>query len=282
MGTVQLGLDYGINNQKGKPSTDEAFSILSDAQNAGIPYLDTAAAYGNSEEIIGSFIRSSESNPFRVITKFHCGGAENTSVKVKGALEKMAVSSIDTMLFHSFKDYKEHPEVLSELIEQKEAGFIGRLGVSVYHNHEIEELISVDAIDVIQAPFNMLDNDFQKGEVLSRAKAAGKTIHTRSAFLQGLFFKPLSQLPEKLSSLEDGLRAIQAIKEQSGLAMHQLALAYALSKSYIDGVLIGVDSSAQLLDNVAACDTHLAEASIQEIDQIKISNPSLLNPSNWN
>lgn len=282
LGTVQLGLDYGINNQGGKPSSEEAFAILDEAKTGRIQYLDTAAAYGNSEEIIGEYIKKAANTPFKIITKFHCGGTLSTADKVVNALEKLSVPSIDTMLFHSYKDYKEHPSVLNELVEQKEAGLVRHVGVSVYHNHEIEELMNVEAIDVIQAPFNMLDNDAQKGGVLSKAQSLGKTIHTRSAFLQGLFFKPINELPEKLSGLSNGLRKLCDIQQQSGLPMHQLALAYALSKAYIDGVLIGVDSSAQLRSNIEACATQLPEELTREIDQIKLTDTRLLNPSNWN
>ena len=49
LGTVELGLDYGINNSEGKPSKMQAFELLDTAWNGGIRELDTAAAYGDSE-----------------------------------------------------------------------------------------------------------------------------------------------------------------------------------------------------------------------------------------
>ena len=58
LGTVQFGLDYGINNTRGRIPKDEAFLILSKASEAGISVLDTAAAYGQSEEVIGEYISS--------------------------------------------------------------------------------------------------------------------------------------------------------------------------------------------------------------------------------
>jgi len=53
LGTVQFGLDYGINNNNGKPNNNEIKSILDYAFDNKINFLDTAEAYGNSHEIIG-------------------------------------------------------------------------------------------------------------------------------------------------------------------------------------------------------------------------------------
>ena len=49
LGTVHFGLDYGINNDVGKISEDDAFRILMISYQNGIRTLDTAGNYGNSE-----------------------------------------------------------------------------------------------------------------------------------------------------------------------------------------------------------------------------------------
>jgi aryl-alcohol dehydrogenase-like predicted oxidoreductase len=49
LGTVQFGLNYGINNAKGTPATEELSSILNTAAANGINYLDTASGYGDAE-----------------------------------------------------------------------------------------------------------------------------------------------------------------------------------------------------------------------------------------
>ena len=56
---------------------------------------------------------------------------------------------------------------------------------------------------------------------------------------------------------------------------------YVLSKNYIDGVLIGVDSSSQLKDNIASLQSNISREILAEIDKIKINNTDLLNPSKW-
>ena len=55
LGTAQIGLHYGINNETGKLKLSESIALLDTAFNMGIRVLDTAEAYGNALEIIGLF-----------------------------------------------------------------------------------------------------------------------------------------------------------------------------------------------------------------------------------
>ena len=70
LGTAQLGLSYGINNTDGKPDEKKAFEILDCALENGINTLDTAAAYGESEQVIGRWLKTKAPSrrPF-VVTK---------------------------------------------------------------------------------------------------------------------------------------------------------------------------------------------------------------------
>ncbi len=53
LGTVQFGLAYGVANKAGTPAFSEICAMLEEAAAAGINCLDTAAAYGESEEVLG-------------------------------------------------------------------------------------------------------------------------------------------------------------------------------------------------------------------------------------
>ena len=52
LGTVQLGLAYGVNNYRGMPSFEESSAILDTALSEGIISFDTAQAYGESETVL--------------------------------------------------------------------------------------------------------------------------------------------------------------------------------------------------------------------------------------
>lgn len=280
LGTVQLGLDYGINNRSGKPPRAEAYAILDLATAAGLGGLDTAAAYGEAEQLIGDYRRTHSGGQLPLITKFHYSSSHSPREQLSRSLQRLAAERVDVLLFHAAADYRQHPEVLDELLAEQAAGRIGKLGVSVYTAEEIESLIDQPAIEVIQAPFNLLDNEYYKGAALRRAQAAGKIIHTRSVFLQGLFFKPPHELPQQLQPLAEALRQLQALQQAAGCSMQALALGYVLSKPYIEGVLIGVDSREQLAQNLAAA-RRLPAALVAAIDALRVDQPLLLNPARW-
>lgn len=281
LGTVQFGLDYGINNPKGRPSENEVFAILNSANEQGIRWLDTAAAYGDAEQRIGSFLQQAAGVDFDIISKFHFSDNTAPATILQASLNRLGVPSIHTYLYHSFKDLQEHPETLRELEALRDAGAIKHLGVSVYTNAELKAACGNPAIGVIQLPFNLLDNDSQRGDLLQEAKEKGKVVHTRSVFLQGLFFKPLGSLSAQFAPLIPHLQFLDKIRQDEGLSWAQICLAYPCSKPYIDGVLIGVDSVEQLVENIEALKKPLPAGVIQKIDEIRVSATELLNPSNW-
>ena len=70
LGTVQLGMKYGLHNTHGQPTTEESFSILDAALAAGIDTLDTAWAYGTAEDVLGAWLRArSLAGKVRIISK---------------------------------------------------------------------------------------------------------------------------------------------------------------------------------------------------------------------
>lgn len=284
LGTAQLGLNYGINNRMGKPNESEALSILAEAEASGIKYLDTAAAYGNSEKLIGKFNKSTDT-PFSVITKFHGTNENNVEEQITEALKRLNKNKIDGFLYHSFKDFKNSPKLLNKLTQEQRANRIGKIGVSVYENFEVDELLKYPEVQIIQIPFNLLDNTSKRAKILKKAKKAGKIIHTRSVFLQGLFFGDINKLPKSLLPLRPYLEGLKSVAIENKISLNEMAIAYSLSQSFIDGVLIGVDNKEQLKNNIKVISKGtLAKNIIDDINNILVPEDLnyLLNPVNWN
>lgn len=282
LGTVQLGLDYGINNQRGKPNRVQANQILNYAYSSGIKTLDTAAGYGNSEEIIGLFHKETPLNRFNIITKFHFDNKSELGEIIQSAKSKLRVGQIETLMFHSFQNYKDFGKrILGEWnLKFKDAA--KQFGVSVYNNAEIEELLEDDDISVIQLPFNLFDNGAQRAKILKKAKQKGKVIHVRSLFLQGLFFIAPQRLPQKLQPLMQDLLKLNEIAIKWGYTKEHLALNYAKSRPYIDEIVVGVDSLEQLKSNMLNLRNDFSLEIVNEIEKIQVKEKQLLNPSNWN
>lgn len=290
LGTVQLGMQYGINNTAGQPSNEESSAILALARSGGIHTLDTADAYGTAIERIGEFHATSVEK-FRIITKFHADSETNLLAKTHGTLTKLQVSSLYCYQFHRFSDVAQFPHLHSQLLQLKEQGIISRIGVSVYTNDEIIAAAHLPFIDVIQLPFNVLDNMRLRGDAMQKAKEAGKELHTRSVFLQGLFFKTVEEIPPKLKPLVPHIERLHRLQEngtfaknlpEHSITLQSLALNYALHNPLIDAVLFGVETSLQLRQILDAVQEDFDKSLALEIERYVVEEPSLLNPVHWN
>lgn len=278
LGTVQLGLKYGINNKSGKPTLNQSYEILSLANDNEIGYLDTAANYGDSQKIIGEFLKAGKGN-FKISTKF-TEVDKDFETTVRKTIEQLSVSEIEYYFFHSFDEYLESPEIKSNLLKLKVKGLIKKVGVSVYLNDQIDIASNDKDIDVIQVPFNLLDNETQRADSLRLAKCRGKEIHARSTFLQGIFFMNPSELPEKLVGLRGSIEEINNLSKKYNLSLIEMAFNYPLSKDYIDKIVFGVETTSQLKTNLDASKITLPSDLVAEIDRIA-SPTKLLNPTNW-
>ncbi|MFN4762608.1 aldo/keto reductase [Gillisia sp. Q332] len=281
LGTVQMGLPYGISNSSGKISLENSIKILEYAFESGIEILDSAEAYGDAHHVIGAFHKKHPTENFKIITKLPHQTDVNIDEKVDGYLNDLKVDQLHALLFHSFSSYKVNIDNFDVLRKLKSDKKVKYLGVSVYTNEEIEEVILNDEIDIIQLPFNLFDNNRLRGEILKRAKAKGKIIHTRSALLQGLFFKDINDQKEIVQKLKDELILLSDISKKDNASISELALSYCLSQNIIDNVLIGIDSIKQLKDNIKSVNYKIRPGTIDKINSIKIKNKDLLNPSLW-
>jgi aryl-alcohol dehydrogenase-like predicted oxidoreductase len=280
LGTVQFGLTYGINNNHGKPSDEEVFKVLQCASENGITILDTAEAYGNASELIGKFHINS-SYRFDINTKFIFDKKNSILRQADSSRTKLNIDYINTFFFHDYNDFTLFPELLTDLKKLKETGIIKKTGISVYDNGQLQTAINNIDIDVIQLPFNLLDNHQKRGELLYLAKSRNKEIHIRSVFLQGLFFKDLSTFNDSIQSLIPYVLQLRKIADKHQISIENMALIYAMSKKYIDYIVIGVDNHQQLQKNMLYTESLLSEEAIKEIDAIDVKEAELLYPYNW-
>lgn len=278
LGTVQFGLDYGINNQVGKVSSNEILAILSEAGSAGIRYLDTSSAYGESEAALG---RAFDNCPFdfSVITKYPKGEA-TVRESFDGSLQRLGKSSVYGYLVHHFDYFQSNPAIWKEFENLKREGRVSKIGFSLYHPGQLMELLDQGiGFDLLQFPYNLFDRQFEP--YLEALHQSGVEIHTRSVFLQGLFFKDLETLGTTLEPLRPYLSSLRNYCTQKKRTLEELSLGYVANSPYIDGILIGIDSVSQLQDNIKALHAQLDESDLEFIHSLKIKETELLNPVNW-
>ena len=182
---------------------------------------------------------------------------------------------------HSCDNLIETPSLWEFLIQVKKEGRVQKIGCSLYSTEQLEKLLHLNFIpDLVQLPYSLLDRKFE--EYLPKLKALGTEVHVRSVFLQGLYFKDPSSLPQKLLPLREDLLFLHQKCTSSGITMAALALNFALENKNIDHVIVGVDTIAQLKQNLALLsDSKVDGTLLEEIRKINVSNIELLNPANW-
>lgn len=277
LGTVQLGLDYGINNKSGKPSENQSFTILDAAWEKQITTLDSADAYGNAVETIGKY-NSSRHHSFRIVNKFKDDN-EPLEQKLSRTLKTLRTPSLWCYMYHQFSDWHSK-KYSSTLLSLKEQGLISRIGVSLYSTDELAMVVNDPEIDIIQLPANLLDLDDKKVSILKAAKAAGKETHVRSIYLQGLFLKDPKELTGNLTALAPYLEKLRAISTERQIDLKKAALNFILQRDFIDYVVLGVDTAEQLKENLEAVDNDLRVDFFEGIN-VGRNERHLLNPSNW-
>lgn len=279
LGTVQFGVNYGINNTSGQVSLDEVCKILKIAQEQGIQTLDTSSAYGTSEIVLGKSLKES-STQFNIVSKYPRSD-ENVRSMFEKSICNLGLDCLYGYLVHHFEFYQEHPETFDEMTTLKYEGKIKKIGFSLYNIEQLQYLFDKCVkFDILQFPYNIFDKQFEP--FMPKLIEMGVEIHTRSAFLQGLFFKDTNKLPEKLRPLKEYLDNLHNYCTNRGLTVEQLALGYVLANQNVTGALIGVDNHEQLEANLKVASVELSKEDIDYIRSIDIKEKTLLNPVNWN
>ena len=99
-------------------------------------------------------------------------------------------------------------------------------------------------------PVSILDQRLPRSAELHQAREDGVAVFARSIYLQGLVLMPEPEIPTELRGVIPTRRALQGIAERAGLTLPEMALRFGLSLPGVTGVLTGVETAAQLRDNV--------------------------------
>ncbi|TVR16964.1 MAG: aldo/keto reductase [Balneolaceae bacterium] len=267
IGTVQFGTDYGISNTYGQTPSGEVVKILHFCRQYGVTLLDTAPAYGDAEKVIGA----NDLTGFRVVSKFMPPRYLSIEDQLKKSLTNLNHDSLYGYLAHRPEDLLINPVQWNILQQLKDLGSIKKVGFSLNKPAELHALIEENMIpDLVQVPFNYFDKRFENDfKILKRYNCE---IHARSVFLQGLFFKKSEELSLFFDQVKPVIQSLQ--RDFSNLA--QSLLMHVLKHPMIDRVIIGVNNSAQFLNNLNGIGT------AEELPTTHLEIPEeILMPSNW-
>ena len=277
LGTVQLGMDYGLGEHRAKPKREYALSLLDAAMARGVNLLDTANNYGESERVIGEWLRGvEESKRPRIVTKI--GPFDHSSpealerdiyAQTERCMQDLGVGRLDILMVHDCADYEKSPDVIKRVFEDlKRSGRIRLTGISVYSRHDYF-LVAESGFDSVQIPLNIFDwKQIDNGGIRALADA-GMMIFVRSVFLQGLVFIRPEAVDPRMDFCVPYLEKFYGFCEKFKMTPGVLAMSFALSVPGVASLVLGCQTLEQLSENCEMIKAvrQLSESELEELHE---------------
>jgi predicted aldo/keto reductase-like oxidoreductase len=264
LGTVQFGLSYGITNKSGQVQTMDVVDILSYAAHNDITILDTAAAYGNSENVLGEL----STQRFDVISKIPSLTTLNKSITqcILSSLENLKRQSLYGLMFHDEKDLFSSKIPFIELLTAKNNGLVKKIGCSFYSIDALNKALDMNYdLDLIQVPTNCLDQRFIESGLLDEA----------------LLLDNIATLPTNLMPSKGELLSFFKFCELHNITPLMATLKFLQQTEVIDYGVVGCISKLQLSEITEAYVKVNEFNKYIDFEMLSSTNTVLLNPTLW-
>lgn len=268
--------------------------IVARALDAGINLVDTADAYGDSEEMVGHAIKGRRDDVV-LASKFarpigddpnHRGGSRRwIMTAVENSLRRLGTDHLDLYQMHRPDPATDIEETLSALTDLVRSGKVRAIGSSDMPASEIVEAQwtaerrGLERFRVEQPHYSLLDRAIER-EVLPTAQKYGMGTVIWSPLASGMLTGRVRRGQESdlrrtqmFAALRDE-RRIDAVErfiplaEEAGLSLTHLALAFVIAHPGVTAALIGPRTMDQLDDLLAAADVQLSDDLLDRIDAI--------------
>jgi len=294
LGTVQLGMAYGLGEAREKMSEEKAHAILDCAVENGIDNLDTANNYGDSEAVIGRWLdkRKAEGKSLPwIVTKI--GPLDHSSYdalrddvfrQVEACQKNLRTDTLDCLMLHNFEDYDKDRDGMRKIFEElKRQNAYKFSAVSAYSRHDYG-VIAESGFDATQIPMNVFDWTQIENGGMQKLCDAGMMVFVRSVFLQGLVFHTPEDLDPKMSFCFPYLRRYHELCRAFSLSPDVLALSFVLSVPGVTTAVMGCDNAAQVEANCRLFDktVTLEKEQLRQLrDAFAEIDPRVINPGMW-
>ena len=288
LGTVQLGMDYGVANRQGQPSTRTVAVIVETAWNHGIRVFDTAQGYGDSESVLGRALRDlGVIAEARVASKLSPPLNPLDLVAIETAIERtfdrLGTNRLWCMMLHVAAWLDHWDAGLGGLLRRyRDAGRIEHLGVSLNSPDEAPRCLSHPDIEILQVACNAWDRRMLRRGVLQTATHNGQLCCVRSIYLKGLLTLPPSEVAQRIPIATEASRRWHEVCRGSHMSPMELAVRYAMTLQA--PLVIGAETPQQIADTVHwAKQGPLPAETIDRLAQTidPVVDDTILTPSRW-
>lgn len=293
-GGVEIGLPYGIGIQSEKDmlTENEAIDLLHASLDGGINFFDTARLYGNSETIMGKAFVGKRQN---VILSTKCRHFRNKEGQLlpgselkkfiedslHESLNALQTDYVDVFMLHQADEQILDNEIIIDTFYGiKKLGIARAIGASTYSIGETQKVIHSGVWDVIQLPFNLMDQRQQTFFDIAEQKGVGIII--RSVLLKGLLSDRGKALHPALKDVKNHIAQYNSLIDDDFPDLPSLALKFALSFPQVSSVLIGMDRMEYLYKSLAVADEqYMNKGKLQKALELAYPDPGFLNLPYW-
>jgi aryl-alcohol dehydrogenase-like predicted oxidoreductase len=273
---------------------EDSIRIIHKALDAGINFVDTADAYGDSEEVVGKALKGRRDNVV-LATKVsrpmgddpnQQGASRRWIVKaVEDSLRRLQTDHIDLYQIQRPDPDTDIEETLSALTDLIRSGKVRAIGSSMLpasdlvEAHWAAERRGLGRFHTEQPVYSLLNRGIER-EVLPVAQRYGMGVLVWGPLGQGMLTGRVRKGREtdllrasfmKVYSDERRLDVVEQLvplAEEAGLPMTHLAMAFAITHPDVTSALIGPRTMAHLDDLLAGMDVTLSDDVLDRIDEI--------------
>ncbi|MDP3951423.1 aldo/keto reductase [Microbacterium sp.] len=278
----------------GNGDQDEVDQMVARALDAGINFIDTADAYGESEEMLGKALKGRRDDVV-LASKFarpigdepnHQGGSRRWIITaVENSLRRLNTDHLDLYQMHRPDPHADIEETLSALTDLVRSGKVRTIGSSDMPASEmveaqwVAERRGLERFRTEQPHYSLLDRSIER-EVLPVAQRYGMGTVIWSPLASGMLTGRVRRGQETdlrrtrlFAALRDE-RRIDAVEKfiplaaEAELPLTHMALAFVIAHPGVTSALIGPRTMDQLDDLLAAADVRLSDELLDRIDEI--------------
>ena len=292
LGTVELGLDYGVPvaGEHLRPPEEQATGLLNRALDLGVNFIDTARAYGASEEVIGRALKTRR-HEYILATKLapikEEGQADDAlraqvRASIAASLSALQTDVIDLLqLHHAPADVIKSGRVLAAARAAQAEGLVRFIGASTYGEEAPLAVLADGGYDTLQVAYNPADKTLES-RVLPLAEQQGVGVVVRSVLLRGVLTHRYRLLPAALEDLKTAIGSLAEVADAQEISMPEMAYRFVLANPAVSTALVGTARIEELEAAVAfAAKEALSPACIATIRQVEVRDRSQLVPATW-
>lgn len=282
--------------------------FLKQALDLGINFFDTANVYsrGASEEVLGKFLKSNTRRENTVIaTKVHGvmreeqngGGLSRKAIlnEIDASLKRLQTDYVDLYQIHRWDPETPIEETLEALHDVVKAGKARYIGASSMYSWQFAKALYLADLNgwtrfvSMQNHYNLIYREEER-EMMGLCQAEGIGVIPWSPLARGRLARPSNAESTKrletdkfgktmYAGTEDADRkVIDKVAEMAGnkgVTQASLALAWMLTKPFVDSPIVGATKPNHLADAVAALEVKLSSEEVKELEASYIPHPVL-------